>query len=67
MPNAYELSTIANLDDVSRKSCEKENKQKEGTFSIEFLTILNSNLKLGKAFSRSIIRLNFLLDSIFFN
>jgi hypothetical protein len=43
IPKAYELSTATNLDDDSRKSCEKENKQKTGTFSIKFLTITNSN------------------------
>jgi hypothetical protein len=32
IPKAYELSIATNLDDVSRMSCEKENKQKEGTF-----------------------------------
>jgi hypothetical protein len=67
MPNAYELSTNTKLDDVSRKSCEKENKLNKRTFSVDFLIILNSILKLRKASSRSVIRLNLLLDSIFFN
>jgi CBS domain containing-hemolysin-like protein len=67
IPRAKEHSTFTNLDDTSRNNCEKENKQKEGIFSKEDLTISNSILKLGKAFSRSIIRFNFLLDSIFFN
>jgi hypothetical protein len=46
---------VTNFDVISKKSCEKENMQKEGTYSFIFLMILNSRLKLRKAFSGNVV------------